>query len=308
MDVFDTLVVNEYLEWRGNQGGPLVNSFNESSRSDLRLYESDSNATMIELANQGKGFLDTCVTLMQRMLETVPKGVVLSDIISPMSVKPINATLDYDEKGNVLFKGYIRVSDPCLRAEFILISQTLTPATSSVSNSLTLTPSTSKPIPLEPETTPGSNVFGTTLFFPFSTTVNKLDSFHAFTVTGYGPPRSFSVQTDVFVVPSLTSSLTTTSSTILNVTIATRSKNSSFGRRMLKRNSTPRIRVQVPVGQAGTLAPAIKTFEPVAVSKTSQKSGYDLWSGSINVGDIATGSVSVAILNGKGEEVDIAFF
>ena len=109
---FDTLVVHEYLNGTGNAGGPLVTSFNISSRSDLRLYESDNNATMTSLANQGNGFFDTCVSLFQRMLDTVPTGVVLSDVIEPMPVKPINATLDFDNDGNLIFTGYIRVSSP----------------------------------------------------------------------------------------------------------------------------------------------------------------------------------------------------
>ena len=110
VDVFDPLVVHEYLNGTGNQGGPLVTSFNVSSRSDLRLYESDSNATMIELANQGTGFLNTCNELLQRMIEVVPSNVELSDIISPMQVKPLNATLDFDMSGSLIFKGYIRAS------------------------------------------------------------------------------------------------------------------------------------------------------------------------------------------------------
>jgi hypothetical protein len=105
VDVFDPLVVHEYLNGTGNQGGALVTSFNVSSRSDLRLY-----ATMIALANQGEGFLDTCVTLLERMINTVPKDVTLSDVITPIDVKPINATLDFDTAGNLIFSGYIRVS------------------------------------------------------------------------------------------------------------------------------------------------------------------------------------------------------
>lgn len=108
--VFDPFVVTEYLNGTGQQGGPLVTSFNVSSRSDLRLYESDGNATMIELAQQGQGFLNACSTLLQRMVETVPSNVVLSDVISPMGIKPINASLDFDTTGNVIFTGYIRVS------------------------------------------------------------------------------------------------------------------------------------------------------------------------------------------------------
>jgi hypothetical protein len=107
---FDPLVVHEYLNGTGQAGGPLVTSFNVSSRSDLRLYESDNNATMIALGNQGEGFLNTCVGLLKRMIETVPKAVTLSDVVAPMEVKPINASLDFDTHGNLIFSGYIRVS------------------------------------------------------------------------------------------------------------------------------------------------------------------------------------------------------
>jgi len=109
VDVFDDHVVQEYVSSTGQQGGLLVTSFNISSRSDLRLYESDGNATLIKLASQGIGFLNTCNNLLQRMIEVVPKEVVLSDIISPQTVKPVNATLDLDSSGNLLFPGSIRV-------------------------------------------------------------------------------------------------------------------------------------------------------------------------------------------------------
>lgn len=111
VDVFDTKVVNEYLDGTGNAGGPLVTSFNASSRSDLRLYESDGNVTMIGLAKQGAGFLDTCAVLMQKMVETVPAGVVLSNVVPPMAVKPINTTLDFDANGDLVLSGSVRVCD-----------------------------------------------------------------------------------------------------------------------------------------------------------------------------------------------------
>lgn len=110
VDVFDPLVVSEYLSGTGNAGGPLVTSFNESSRSDLRLYESDNNATMVSLKAQGQGFQSVCKEMMRRMVETVPKGVVLGDTVQVLAVKPINATLDFDATGGVVFKGAIRVS------------------------------------------------------------------------------------------------------------------------------------------------------------------------------------------------------
>lgn len=106
---FDTKVVHEYIDWTGNRGGPLVTTDNITTRSDLRLYESDGNAIMQALYDMGDGFLGTCVDLMGRMINTVPAGVDLSPPISPMDVKPINVTFDLDSEGSLLLTGKIRV-------------------------------------------------------------------------------------------------------------------------------------------------------------------------------------------------------
>lgn len=106
---FDTKVVHEYIDWTGNKGGPLVTTENVTTRSDLRLYESDGNATMQALYDSGDGFLDTCVDLMGRMINTVPAGVESGPAISPMEIKPINMTFDFDEQGSLELSGKIRV-------------------------------------------------------------------------------------------------------------------------------------------------------------------------------------------------------
>lgn len=308
-DVFDTLVVTEYVNGTGSQGGPLVTSFNVSSRSDLRLYESDNNATMIALTKQGKGFLNTCMTLLQRMLETVPRGVVLSDVVVPMSVKPVNATLDFDKAGNLVFKGYIRVRVLPLGTLALLISQTLTAPTSSLaSKTIYLTIPGSPPLAITPEAASGRSVFGSTLFYPFTTLLTNSAFFRSFTVVGHGQPQVFPVQTTSFTVPSLTAvSTTSTNTTMLNFTVALAAGHNSFSGRLLRRDISPKIRVQAPVPQTGTLGPAIKTFENVAVKRVGVTAGYRLWSGTVDVGGLATGAVSVAVLDGRGGEVDVAF-
>lgn len=108
--VFDPRVVHEYIDGTGHMGGPLVTTDNVTTRSDLRLYESDGNTTMRALYAQGDGFLDTCVYLMGRMLNTVPSSVRLGDPIQPMTVKPINVTYDFGGDGKLSFSGRIRVS------------------------------------------------------------------------------------------------------------------------------------------------------------------------------------------------------
>lgn len=106
---FDKKVVHEYIDWAGNRGGPLVTTENVTTRSDLRLYESDGNVTMQTLYDMGDRFLSTCVDLMGRMINTVPAGVDLAPPISPMAVKPINVTFDFDSEGGLLLTGKIRV-------------------------------------------------------------------------------------------------------------------------------------------------------------------------------------------------------
>lgn len=111
--MFDARVVRDYVDGTGPRGGPLVTSFNESSRSDLRLYESDGNATMRSLRAGGDaGFLDACADLLGRMLDTVPAGIVLGEVIRPMDVKPVNVTWDINGDGDdavVVLSGVIRV-------------------------------------------------------------------------------------------------------------------------------------------------------------------------------------------------------
>lgn len=106
---FDTNVVHEYVDWTGNRGGPLVTTDNTTTRSDLRLYESDGNETMSTLYNMGGGFLGTCVDLMGRMINTVPAGVELGPPVSPIEVKPVNVTFDIDGQGSLGISGKIRV-------------------------------------------------------------------------------------------------------------------------------------------------------------------------------------------------------
>ncbi|KAF9040231.1 heme peroxidase [Hymenopellis radicata] len=108
-DVFDDLVVHEYLNWQGQKGGALVTTENITVRSDLRLYTADSNATMHLLASSTEYFKQSCVEIFGRMLNTVPAGVHLTDAVQPLSVKPVNVSLTLDSHGDIVFSGYVRL-------------------------------------------------------------------------------------------------------------------------------------------------------------------------------------------------------
>jgi hypothetical protein len=162
---------------------------------------------------------------------------------------------------------------------------------------VSLTTGFSLPIPLTPESAQGTSIFGTTTFYPFTTQIPDPSLFTHFSISNHGALTTFPVQTSAFVVPSLTSRTTTSSSsTALNFTVATRF------------TKGPTVNVQVPVPQQGTLGPAIKTFDNVAVDSVGRKAGYVLWAGSVDVGSLAAGALSVAILDAEGKEVDVGFF
>ncbi|KAH8823960.1 heme peroxidase [Flagelloscypha sp. PMI_526] len=77
-------VVTNYLD--GTTVNPLVTSSNETMRSDLRIFSSDQNTTMQRLSEK-ETFDSTCVDLLGRMINTVPSGVRLSDVLDPIENK-----------------------------------------------------------------------------------------------------------------------------------------------------------------------------------------------------------------------------
>jgi hypothetical protein len=82
---------------------------NETTRSDFRIFNSDGGALMKKLASSQDLFLETCSRLFTRMIDMVPKGVQLSEVITPISLKPDNIFIALDETGNMTITGDIRV-------------------------------------------------------------------------------------------------------------------------------------------------------------------------------------------------------
>ncbi|KAL0563179.1 hypothetical protein V5O48_018897 [Marasmius crinis-equi] len=81
---YDKSVVTGYLD--GTTPNPLVVSPNVTMRSDLRIFGSDGNVTMQRLA-QGDTFNTECASLIERMIDTVPKEVTLTEPILPIEYK-----------------------------------------------------------------------------------------------------------------------------------------------------------------------------------------------------------------------------
>ncbi|KAL0063916.1 hypothetical protein AAF712_009106 [Marasmius tenuissimus] len=89
---FDHAVITGYLD--GTTPNPLVVGSNSTTNSDLRIFSSDGNATM-----QG-----TCGELFERMINTVPANVVLTDVVKPMPFKITRNQLSPSANSNGTFR------------------------------------------------------------------------------------------------------------------------------------------------------------------------------------------------------------
>ncbi|KAK7043046.1 hypothetical protein VNI00_008784 [Paramarasmius palmivorus] len=93
---FDNRVITDYLA--GNTENPLVVGPNSTTNSDLRIFSADGNVTMQALSSVDT-FASTCVTLYEKMLNSVPSTVTLSDPITPIEYKILNPRV-YPSKDN----------------------------------------------------------------------------------------------------------------------------------------------------------------------------------------------------------------
>ena len=106
---FDPRLAVEYVA--GTSTDPLVTAKMGSVsgfNSDFKVFTVDSNAT-IKAMRDPDYFKSSCQTLFQQMIETVPGGVKLNDVISVYDVKPAAMQLTLTSSTTLNFAGYIRV-------------------------------------------------------------------------------------------------------------------------------------------------------------------------------------------------------
>ncbi|KAJ7662949.1 heme peroxidase [Mycena rosella] len=100
---FDNNVAKEYIA--GTTLNPLVVGSNDTTNSDKRIFGSDGNVTMNAFAADENLYANICAALFARMLDTVPSGVVLTDVVTPIPVKPTQVELIHHGDGTLLFNG-----------------------------------------------------------------------------------------------------------------------------------------------------------------------------------------------------------
>lgn len=88
---------------------PLAFGHNETTNSDARIFNSDGGQEIGKMADSPSYFYQTCTTLLERMINTVPKDVTLTDPIQPIAVKPSQLFATINSDGTMTMSGYIRV-------------------------------------------------------------------------------------------------------------------------------------------------------------------------------------------------------
>ncbi|KAJ7302645.1 heme peroxidase [Mycena albidolilacea] len=106
-DSFDNHIATQWID--GTSTDPLAVGFNDTTNSDARIFAADGNTTMRAFAWDPEFFSSQCGSLLERMLNTVPNTVQLSEVIDPLPVKPYQLQLSLATNGSLIMSGYIRI-------------------------------------------------------------------------------------------------------------------------------------------------------------------------------------------------------
>ncbi|KAI3615710.1 l-ascorbate oxidase [Moniliophthora roreri] len=125
---FSNTVVTGFLD--GTTPNPLVKAPNVTMRSDDRIFSSDSGATMqrycqftfkihhcihlpLDSIASAQAFDDACASLIERMINTVPSSVTLTDVIQPIENKVGKARLFVSSDSNdLILRTSLRLLNP----------------------------------------------------------------------------------------------------------------------------------------------------------------------------------------------------
>ncbi|KAM0525616.1 hypothetical protein ACHAPE_000325 [Trichoderma viride] len=106
---FDNKVATEFIA--NVTQNPLAFGQNETTRSDFRIFNADGGKAISQLADSNDYFLSTCTTMLERMINTVPRGVKLMDVLKPIAVKPRNLFVTPNADGTLYVNGFIRIAN-----------------------------------------------------------------------------------------------------------------------------------------------------------------------------------------------------
>lgn len=106
---FDNKVVTEYVDSTTTNSLVTGPSVQISRNSDFKVFNSDGNATVNTMTSP-EAYRSICQTVLQKMIDVVPGGFVLTDPIVPYTIKPVDIQLTMALSGtSFLLTGFVRV-------------------------------------------------------------------------------------------------------------------------------------------------------------------------------------------------------
>ena len=303
---FDLTVVSDYVNWKGDKGGPLVTTTNKTVQSDLRLYSSDSNATVERLVSNGNAYFQSqCSSLFQRMIETVPSNVQLSSPIDPTSstnLKPFGVYLALSWSGTQTLTGsfrYVQVAGAAAAPS------SLTIALINRAGTTTTTTTTAKISSADT----GTTIWGPTHSYAFTLSFPATVGISGLSVNG----QTFPFQDTMFVVSSLShyspAPMTFSTTTAMN-TVSAYSVNTTVA--YLYKGTAPAsltATYAIPVTQSGTVSPTIDTSTTASLPLVGKVGAYAVYSAvtkkSLSAKAAYGVSVDVAV---PGQAAGVVFF
>lgn len=268
----------------------LATGFNTTMDSDARIFAADNNATMRDLASSNDVFNNRCGELLGRMLDTVPKGVTLTDPIAPVPVKPWNAQLSIDSNGNIQLEGNVRIfsSDPAETFDGYTVNIAWTDRNGASCDGCTAAATFQG-------TSSGTIWDGAVRFFQFNTTIDPAVGFSAFTVqfsttaggavtTADNNGAGFAISDGVMVQPATSCVM---SDGTVNIVAAVRNDQT------VSSASVSFTSAETQVGSVGRLM--VPSTASLTRTTSSASSLYDLYSAQFVVGIAASSSFDLSV-------------
>lgn len=239
---------------------------NVSERSDYRLYISDGNATLQSMSEE-YAFRTKCFSLFERMINTVPATVTLSEPVTPLTWKGVDVIMDIDSAGTASVSGLIRN-----------LYTTITPP-ETVSYTTTSAAGNSSSQTSDVASGNGTSLYGITQYWPFNSTIEQGTTSVNF------EDVSYPINDEIFILPAQS----VINSTAVSVTLraaALTSLASSDGMQGL---------LYVPTVVQGTRNKEIVNVT-VSMSEYGTAGNYTLYEGSVVTTSVATSVISKVMM------------
>ncbi|KAK7746591.1 hypothetical protein SLS62_009312 [Diatrype stigma] len=285
--VFDNSVAVGFTE--NSTQDALAYGPNTTTRSDHRIFLSDGGNLISRMAQDNDFYLSTCKSLLERMINTVPKEVQLTEVIDPIATKPDYLDLRINEDGTFFIRGEVRT----IQAEGIDRDNRQVVVHLKAGDSETTSAPTTwngESLPFH-ENRPSFDWWGFNATVPIaqglSFDVELIDSGDSKLETNGG--SGFPLQTDI--VPQTARSCSSTAirgPSTISVTAAILDA-AGF--------DSVALSVDVPYAQQNSLIPRIEpTLVDMEFTQALNGTGYSLYSGSLDFGAAFQGALSYDVI------------